>query len=224
MPGRTFNLFGFPVEVQSNALVMAGILLLYGLGESDIIGTLLLIAVATVSLLVHELGHAFASRYFGLAPISITIHGLGGLTHHTRPSQHSHSLIISIAGPAAGLTLFAIGLGLEISLGHLIDGYLHLVVAMLIQINLIWSLFNLLPIFPMDGGMALLAGLNTLKSKNALPITLTVGLALSLALMAAALVLDLGLFVIIFAGMFIHQNGSGLLKWYRHSRKFRQQR
>jgi Zn-dependent protease len=58
---------------------------------------------------LHELGHAFMGRHYGMTVNSIVIHGMGGVaylkgTHHT-PRQ---LLEVSIAGPMVNLILVAI--------------------------------------------------------------------------------------------------------------------
>ena len=60
-----------------------------------------------VSILVHELGHAFVQRYFGGRPW-ITLYGFGGLASCNDCDRSPRSqIIISLAGPLAGF-LFAV--------------------------------------------------------------------------------------------------------------------
>ena len=104
-----FSLFGVPVAIHWMFWVVT---LILGLGGNrgatplDFQRLLICVAVVLVSILVHEFGHAFAFRKFGGRP-SVLLHSLGGLAsshgHFTR-KQH---VIISAAGPAAGLALGA---------------------------------------------------------------------------------------------------------------------
>ena len=73
-----FRLFGFPVRVHPFFWVVS---LLLGMGGRDRpirSNVLIWVAVVFVSILVHELGHAFMQRYYGGHPW-ITLYGFGGL-------------------------------------------------------------------------------------------------------------------------------------------------
>lgn len=101
-----FNLFGFPVRVHPLFWVVA---LLIGLNsfEGEAIGALISVGVIFVSILVHELGHAFLQRRFGGWP-RIVLHGFGGLAICGDCDRSPRSqILISLAGPVAGF-LFAI--------------------------------------------------------------------------------------------------------------------
>lgn len=110
------------------------------------------------------------ARAHGWQP-SITLHGFGGLASY-RPTYHttSSSLLISIAGPAAGF-LFAAGvLATLLALGHRVEfdwpplsrmpfiweGFVsqraNMLVFFLLYVNIFWGLVNLLPVYPLDGG------------------------------------------------------------------------
>ncbi|MFB6263411.1 MAG: hypothetical protein ABEL76_07285, partial [Bradymonadaceae bacterium] len=58
----------------------------------------------TLSLLVHEFGHALVSQYYRLRP-SILLHGFGGLCMHESASTDGRDARILLAGPGAGLVL-----------------------------------------------------------------------------------------------------------------------
>lgn len=113
-----FNLFGFPVRVHPLFWVVA---LLIGLNsfEGEAIGALISVGVIFVSILVHELGHAFLQRRFGGWP-RIVLHGFGGLAICGDCDRSPRSqILISLAGPAAGF-LFAI---ITLLLLKLTNGY-----------------------------------------------------------------------------------------------------
>ena len=79
-----FALFGIPVRVHPFFWLVA---LLLGLGgvnhyQDRAQALLIWIVVIFISILLHELGHAFAIRYYGWEP-SVTLYALGGMaTHH----------------------------------------------------------------------------------------------------------------------------------------------
>lgn len=144
------KIFGIPVKVEASFLLV----LLMAMARSS---ELSLIAewglVVFVSVLVHEMGHAFAGRAFGLAP-QITLYAMGGLTSwaDSRKSLSPfQSISVSLAGPLSGLLLG--GLVLLLKPFYAGDSFLIAVtISDFLWVNIAWSLFNLLPIIPLDGG------------------------------------------------------------------------
>lgn len=110
-----------------------------------------------VSILVHELGHAFLIRWAGFRP-EVVLHAFGGLALYLphRPVRPAVSIAISFAGPAAGFVLYGIVRLVAEWLSAAYPQGVHPVLAdailQLEWINLVWGLVNLLPIFPLDGG------------------------------------------------------------------------
>ena len=109
------------------------------------------------SILLHELGHAFAARWFGVGTRLIELGGLGGTAYFARslPTSVVARTVVYLAGPAANLILW---IGLDqlagLSLGQESPG-LWMALAALSGINLSLLIFNLLPAFPLDGGRTL---------------------------------------------------------------------
>src|SRR5262245_56270395 len=103
----TFSLFGFQVEVQPFFWVTAlflGSPILRSDGPKAAI--LVWIAVLFVSILIHELGHAFAFRRYKVDS-TIALHGMGGTTYGRvlLPLGRRQSIVVSLAGPFAGFLL-----------------------------------------------------------------------------------------------------------------------
>ncbi len=107
--------------------------------------------VVLISITVHEIGHALAARRFGVEPI-IRLHGFGGVTIlHRAYFTRWQSIFVSAAGPLSG---FALGLWV-----YLVSRFVHTESDLLEQlifdalyVNFFWTLVNLLPIQPLDGG------------------------------------------------------------------------
>lgn len=200
------ELWRFPLTVEPGALVLAGLAFLYGLQAGSLSWALGLVLIALLSLLVHELGHALVARRYGLEPIRIRLTATGGLTRHRRPQRTQRTLWIVLAGPAAGFALASLGWALgQLPLGEAWASATGLVFGL----NLLWSMFNLLPVAPLDGGMALLALCRILIPSQAERITLGVGMAVSLSMAGLALWLSEP-FLLIFAGWFAARNGQAL--------------
>jgi stage IV sporulation protein FB len=162
-----FRVFGFPVRVSPYFWVGVLILRLSGSQEVKPAAAAIWVAVVFVSILVHELGHAFLQRYYGGHPW-ITLYGFGGLAScgdcDPRPRAQ---IIIALAGPIAGFLFAALIVVLLAIKGHFVafqaswepvdwlgfeSEYLNLAISNLLYVNIWWGIINLLPVYPLDGG------------------------------------------------------------------------
>lgn len=184
-----FRLFGISVEVQP-FFWLIGLLflgqpayqyttLLNGVGPEQanpLVTMLVVLVFFFLSILIHELGHVFAFRYYGIDS-RVLLHGFGGLAIPTgsyggrRKSSRWQEIVISAGGPFLQAVFVAVLLGMcflffngvtiERSLQFIrptpftlnTAGINWFVVFYLsIMANVFWIIFNLLPILPMDGG------------------------------------------------------------------------
>jgi Zn-dependent protease/CBS domain-containing protein len=113
--------------------------------------------------LLHEFGHIFTARAFGVATPYVTLLPIGGVAQLERiPEEPGQEFLIAIAGPlvnvviAGALVLFA-GAHLQSSAATGIDNMQIPLVDRLAAVNLFLALFNMIPAFPMDGGRVLRA-------------------------------------------------------------------
>ena len=110
------------------------------------------IAAAFVSVLIHEFGHAFTIKAFGGSP-AIELYGMGGLTSWSpelRLSPFKH-ILVSLAGPFAGLVTGGVVVIFYFTLRPP-DGLVQSTLRDLMFINIGWSILNLIPMLPLDGG------------------------------------------------------------------------
>lgn len=172
-----FSIAGIPVRVHPLFWVIA---ILLGSGSSNLLMIPVWIAVVFISILVHELGHAFAFRRFG-QPSRILLHFSGGLTIpesmpwgggyatvSLTPNQH---IFVSLAGPFAGFLLAGLILAVGVAMGGTIifstllkiipfpivmmpygSGILTDIFVTFLWVNIFWGIINLLPVYPLDGG------------------------------------------------------------------------
>jgi Zn-dependent protease/CBS domain-containing protein len=126
--------------------------------------TLLFIVLLFLCVLLHEFGHIFTARAFGVTTPFVTLLPIGGVAQLDRiPEEPRQEFLIAIAGPlvnvaiAAILILFA-GADLQ-SNAAAIDNAQVSMVDRLAAVNLFIALFNMIPAFPMDGGRVLRAAL-----------------------------------------------------------------
>jgi len=113
--------------------------------------------------LLHEFGHAFAARGFGIETPDITLLPIGGVARLSRiPEKPWQELVVAIAGPlvnvviAAALIFVIHGSAPLEQLEYLESPRIELL-AKLASVNVMLVLFNLIPAFPMDGGRVLRA-------------------------------------------------------------------
>jgi Zn-dependent protease len=147
----TFRLFGYDVEITLSFLLSA-VMLGYFWYPNDPKQILIVVPVTLVGVLVHELGHALAfSRY--KVSSSIRLHFMGGVTmpNMILPLSRPANVLISFAGPLAGFILGAICVAIGIFFAPTHEGFKD-AIWLSAQVNILWSIFNLVPVLPLDGG------------------------------------------------------------------------
>ncbi len=152
-----WRMFGTPVRVHPLFWALAAYL---GWHYFEVGGFRLLalwVACVFVSILLHEMGHVVVGRYFG-AEGSILLYWFGGLAIGSSDlPKRGQRIAVFLAGPFAELLLggavwvalrFVADLPLQTEFGR----YGLVALLMLLEINLFWAVFNLLPVWPLDGG------------------------------------------------------------------------
>ncbi len=182
----------------------------------------LLVAIFTFVGL-HEVGHTLAARLYGIQVTSIVLWPLGGFANLTsRPDKVFPDLVISAAGPLTNL-LLSIGFGSLAAIAYVMEQaevfprladllWRWEIISFLAGItiaNLSLALFNLVPIYPLDGGQ-ILRGLLKLVfgEKNADWVMLIFSLPLALALTVAGLFA--GDVIIVLTGLVLVLAGASL--------------
>jgi len=111
---------------------------------------------------LHEYGHCFMAKKYGWKIFDITILPIGGVAQisfkHDKPIRE---IYVAMAGPAVSLFLCVPFLLLMVGAIYLENYPLMLVFLVCFLTNGMIFLFNLLPIFPMDGGRVLRAILSS---------------------------------------------------------------
>jgi Zn-dependent protease len=141
------------------------------------------IACFFVSILVHEFGHVLMGRLFG-AQGHIVMYGFGGVAIGSSDLQARwQRVFVYLAGPLAGFILA----------GLVTVGYVYLVLqnpdpipplaatalSYLLFMNLIWGIFNLIPIWPLDGGQLSREFFTWITPDNGLRISLGISMVLA---------------------------------------------
>ena len=166
----------------------------------------------TISLLIHEFGHALVARRFRLAP-EISLEMFGGLTHHQRAARDRDDALVVAAGPAAGIAFGIVVLVAYVFVratspeALLTYPRLETVFVDLLYINFFWSFVNLLPLWPLDGGQLFRLGmLQITNPARGERVTHLVGTVVGLAGVALAYLVMDSKFVTIIAALLTFQN------------------
>jgi Zn-dependent protease len=197
MGSLRFHLFRFPVEIQPGFWLLA--LIIGFRGDRPVREALSWLGIVFVSILVHELGHAFAARGYGQEP-RIALHMLGGLTSWspTHELGRRRRILITLAGPGAGFALGFAAAGALIAwrLGvrQPMPSEAHGVLERLAWVNVFWSTVNLVPVMPFDGGQVLATALGPERRKLSAGVSLAFGLLTALVLYRLGLAIGAVLF------------------------------
>lgn len=141
------------------------------------------LAAAVTAACVHELGHLLALRLLGAGHSEIRV-GCTGAKIHAAFSEPWRELVCAAAGPAGGLLLLLVA-----------RWFPRIAVCGLAQ-----SVYNLLPIYPLDGGRMLHSALEEWFPAKAEKITRVTGRGTAWLLLTGAV-----------TALLCHQTGIGLL-------------
>jgi len=156
--------------------------------------------------LLHELGHSWTARRYGVTITSITLWIFGGMAHmEDLPEDWDVELYVALAGPAMSVLVGVACYALLFVLPA--QPILVFVVGSLAVINVVLAVFNLVPAFPMDGGRVLRALLarsrpyaEATQTAATVGKLMAVGMAIFAVLAFAPLLLLIAMFVYIAAG------------------------
>ena len=168
----SIRLMGVPIRLHFTFVLLLIFLVVIGLGSNQSPANYILFIVAmVVSVLLHELGHAFVSSRYGIRTLEIVMFPIGGVARTERPPKPWEEFWVSVTGPAVNLLIAGAILGFLYSQNRTLD-FLALGQPNDVNLadrialgNLILAGFNLLPAFPMDGGRMLRAVLSRFKSE-----------------------------------------------------------
>ena len=179
-----FSLFGFSSRIHPGFFIMPLVLFSSFLqtAQNPGVALVIIITVFFLSIWFHELGHALAFRYYGVSS-HIVLYWMGGLAvpdgtsfGQRRTLDSNGQIVVSLAGPFFN---FLQG-GLLLGLLYLMGGYVEIVWGGFLPVlaphfgesfpfpndavryfflfslysNIIWGVFNLVPVYPLDGGQA----------------------------------------------------------------------
>lgn len=118
------------------------------------VGTLLAFFTCVV---LHELGHSFTAMHYGIGVRRILLMPIGGMAEFDDiPRQPIREFLITLAGPAVNFVIAGVLWALvRLPPGWPLSDFSANATGfaqLLVHWNLVMGLFNLVPVFPMDGG------------------------------------------------------------------------
>lgn len=221
-----WRICGIQIELHATFLlflVYAGALGFHANGVAGMAWSLAIVFGGFTSVVFHELGHALTARLYGIPTRRILLLPIGGIAQLGEiPREPRRELLITVAGPAVNFILAAylaamlyllnVPVGLDRVFGEFIyfsydlSGWGRL----MLGYNLVMGTFNVLPIFPMDGGR-ILRSLLALRLPYLRATQVTVWVGRPLAFVALAWSLGTGHWLL--AALFLFIFIVGELEW-----------
>ncbi len=142
-------------------------------GISGMVVSVVLMLALFTCVVLHELGHSFTAMHFGIGVRRILLMPIGGQAEFDSiPREPVRELLITVAGPAVNFAIaFVLWLVIPGTTAFVVDFVGHLLTfdlagaripdtdslvanlgLVLLASNITLGLFNLVPVFPMDGG------------------------------------------------------------------------
>jgi Zn-dependent protease/CBS domain-containing protein len=129
--------------------------------------TVIFMVLLFLCVLLHEFGHIFTARAFGVRTPYVTLLPIGGVSQlESIPEEPWEEFLISVTGPLVNVVIALLlvvfgGASLKIAAATGLENMQFSMIDRLAMVNLFLAVFNLIPAFPMDGGRVFRALLAT---------------------------------------------------------------
>jgi len=168
---KIFSISGIPVELHITFLLLVIIIFVIAFLEIITLYLAFLISLLFVAVVIHELGHSYVAKRYGVSVERIILLPIGGVAAMGEiPKDPGQEIKIAVAGPLTNFIIaFFCLVGLFITGGtgvldvssffipHTPTAYINRFLFDFLVMNIVLGIFNLLPAFPMDGGRVLRA-------------------------------------------------------------------
>jgi len=163
---RLFDVGGTAVRIHLTFfLLLAWIAAIHWMrgGPAEAIDGVLFIVALFVCVVLHEFGHVFAARRYGIRTSDVTLLPIGGVASLERmPEKPVQEIVVALAGPAVNLVIalalmFLLGAQFDLSQMAQLEQAQTTLIGRIAAANVMLFAFNLIPAFPMDGGRVLRA-------------------------------------------------------------------
>lgn len=179
------KLFGVDIKIHWSWLLMFILFIDFTDPIDKMLTSALTVIMIFTCVLVHEFGHIFAARRYGLQTSKVVLSFLGGaaiMDEGLDTLSPKRALWVAFAGPLTNIIMFVIlfpfaGMVLDtgaevITAESLTNGQFLYLIALIVNVMMV--LFNLLPIYPMDGGRLLRSTLELFKVKHSFLISVRI--------------------------------------------------
>jgi Zn-dependent protease len=162
---QLFKVRGIPLELHATFLLLLGYVAWEGWRLGGAVEAALsvgLVVMLFICVILHELGHSVVAQRYAIPVHRILLLPIGGMAQFGEiPRSPARELAMTAAGPAVNFLIVAILYpflperlpsqfqGLQALFSH---SALEALVMILLGFNLVMGVFNLIPVFPMDGG------------------------------------------------------------------------
>src|SRR5262245_18200701 len=163
---KLFSVAGTAVRIHLTFFLLLAVYAVIGWQQGGLpaaVDLVVFIALLFLCVVLHEFGHVFAARLYGIGTSDVTLLPIGGVASLERmPEKPGQEIVRARAGPAVNVVIAAVlagFLGASFDLGQagaLGDTRASLLDRLAVA-NVALFVFNLIPAFPMDGGRVLRA-------------------------------------------------------------------
>ena len=163
---RLFSVGGTAVRIHFTFFLLLAFVAVTGWqrgGSPMAIDQVIFIVLLFACVVLHEFGHVFAARGYGIRTSDVTLLPIGGIASLERmPEKPAQEIAVALAGPAVNLAIAAVLIGVlgarfDLTEMAQLEQATATMAGRVAAANVVLCLFNLIPAFPMDGGRVLRA-------------------------------------------------------------------
>ena len=167
---RLFSVGGTDVRVHPTfflLLVWVAAVHWFRGGAPAAVAGVVFIVLLFLCVVLHEFGHVYAARRYGIPTTDVTLLPIGGVASLARmPEKPSQEIVVALAGPAVNVVIAVVlmlVLGARFDLAQMaqLQEAQTTLMGQVAAANVALVVFNMIPAFPMDGGRVLRALLAT---------------------------------------------------------------
>jgi len=144
--------------------------------------------------LLHEFGHCIAAQYYRWNVHHVTLYPIGGAAAMDIMPRPFEEFVVAIAGPLVNVALIPPLIYLS---------QYHPSLAMLSSVNIAILVFNLLPVFPMDGGRILRSALQGVTKNRVFATHISARIGQVMCVLMAILGIYVSNFILVAIAIFI---------------------